>query len=525
MSTTEPLASTLTAESGGPARCLSCGQFAGDGHTCPIRQRALGAAHELYAATGVRLAQIRESQRDVAAEVGDTGAGPAASAAAENALCRMQASTDHLEDKGQLDPVRARGIRQRIEQTWSSLRAGEALTVQDVALLSRLAESHAPELSPARRLELAQHRLAAAKVGLGLAAIRHRQGGDPLEHAVALSRREEAARAVVRAEADLAASRADRCPSCGQFAAEGHQCPLPAGLPAGDYSSLKGDARTKEMLADLQSAVTAIVASGQLQRWMDAMASNGLNRWSMSNRLTALLQLARRGEGFDRVHLMGFRQWEQHNRHVRKGEKAIWILAPMTRKIRDTDEQGTVTDKVVVSGFKPVPVFNVTQTDGDPLPDLPLAPAPGDATPGTLEGLRRQVGLAGYQYSEEVIPGCRPETGEGTLGFTSQDGRIVVDQRLSAAQKASTIAHELGHVYCGHVEDFDGYRQHRGRMETEAEMTAYMVNRSRGMSRSDADSFTPGYIASWSKGDPAVLTGAMDRAVKAFNKIMEGPWE
>ena len=61
-------------------------------------------------------------------------------------------------------------------------------------------------------------------------------------------------------------------------------------------------------------------------------------------------------------------------------------------------------------------------------------------------------------------------------------------------------------------------------METEAEMTAYLVNRSRGMAASDAASFSPGYIAGWSKGDPKVMHAAMDTAVRAYNKIMEGSW-
>jgi hypothetical protein len=61
-------------------------------------------------------------------------------------------------------------------------------------------------------------------------------------------------------------------------------------------------------------------------------------------------------------------------------------------------------------------------------------------------------------------------------------------------------------------------------METEAEMTAYMVNRARGMSRDQVDSFSPGYIAGWSRGDTRVIGAAMDRATKAFNKIMDGPW-
>jgi N-terminal domain of anti-restriction factor ArdC len=150
------------------------------------------------------------------------------------------------------------------------------------------------------------------------------------------------------------------------------------------------------MLADLQSAVRAVVASGQLRRWLDAMSSNGLQRWSLNNRLLAVLQLVQRGEDLETVHLMGFRQWENLDRRVRKGEKAVWILAPMTRKIRDTDDDGRATDRVVVTGFKSVPVFNISQTDGIPsqirrsVPSAgrpPRAPSRGSATgsppPGT----------------------------------------------------------------------------------------------------------------------------------------------
>lgn len=79
-------------------------------------------------------------------------------------------------------------------------------------------------------------------------------------------------------------------------------------------------------------------------------------------------------------------------------------------------------------------------------------------------------------------------------------------------------------MHCGHVEDLEEYRRHRGRQETEAEMTAYMVNRARGMSKDSAAAFSPGYIASWSRGKTEVVVAAMDRATKAFNTIMSGDW-
>jgi hypothetical protein len=364
--------------------------------------------------------------------------------------------------------------------------------------------------------------LAQARVQVGLAALRHRQTGDRTALDQAMAARAAAAEAVARAESSAGVN----CPSCGQFAGEGHTCPTPVGLPDADYAGMSGEARTRAMLADLQQAVAAVAASGQISRWLDAMASNGLNRWSLNNRMLALAQLAARGKDIQDAHLMGFRAWEKLGRHVGRGEKAIWILAPITRRVRDEQPDGTTTDRTIVTGFKAVPVFDASQTSGADLPASPVKPVAGDVTPGTLEGLRHRVADAGYTYQESVIPGCDPTRGTGTLGYTDPNTKqIVIDTRLAPAQKASVIAHELGHVHCGHVADLAAYRQHRGQMETEAEMTAYMVNRARGMARGDAESFSPGYIAGWSGGDPAVVTAAMDKATKAFNKIMDGSWE
>ncbi len=385
------------------------------------------------------------------------------------------------------------------------------------------------------RLRAAQDRYKAAVVAAGVSALQHRKGGDDTQLRAALQERRDAAAALAAAQADASSPQAGgteddpgsrRCPDCGQFRSAFHQCPTPEGLPKGDYAGVKGEERVKAMVADLESSVKAIVESGQLQRWLNAMASNGMTRWSANNRILAAVQMLQRGESLDDLHLMGFRQWERMNRKVSKGAKAVWILAPITRKVVDEDDDGTRTERSRVVGFKGVPVFNVSDTHGDPIPSAPVRSAPGEATPGTLEGLRDRVGQAGYSYEETEIPGCRPTTGEGTLGYTDpRTKRIVVDSRLSPAQKASTIAHELGHVHCGHVDrDYSEYRQHRGQMETEAEMTAYLVNRSRGMTREQVDAFSPGYIAGWSKGDPSVMHTAVDKATKAFNKIIDGHW-
>lgn len=169
-----------------------------------------------------------------------------------------------------------------------------------------------------------------ARVAAGLAALRYRRTGDrgPLQEALA------ARRAAVVGEAhpdtgEASAQEAEApggpgwCAQCGQFSGQGHSCPQPPGLPSADYAGMSGEARVKAMLGDLTASVQAVVASGQLQRWLDGMASNGMNRWSANNRLLAMVQMVQRGEPVEDLHLMGFRQWEGHGRHVRKGARSV----------------------------------------------------------------------------------------------------------------------------------------------------------------------------------------------------------
>lgn len=83
-----------------------------------------------------------------------------------------------------------------------------------------------------------------------------------------------------------------------------------------------------------------------------ALSGAPCEKWSIGNRL--LLALA------DTSDARGFKQWQEAGRQVKKGTKAIHILAPSTRKI--TDEDGT--ERVIVTGFRGIPVFRIEDTDG-----------------------------------------------------------------------------------------------------------------------------------------------------------------
>ena len=91
-------------------------------------------------------------------------------------------------------------------------------------------------------------------------------------------------------------------------------------------------------------------------------------KWSLSNRLLQFLA--------DTSDARGFRQWQRADRKVKKGSKAFCILGPKARTVKETDDAGVETKKVIVAGFFAIPVFRAEDTDGEPLPYEPASPPP-----------------------------------------------------------------------------------------------------------------------------------------------------
>jgi hypothetical protein len=127
------------------------------------------------------------------------------------------------------------------------------------------------------------------------------------------------------------------------------------------------DARRRQDRERLEQAARALLTSEGWRRWVRVRSANGLARYSLSNQLLIALQRP------DATFVAGFRAFLDLNRCVRKGEKAIRILAPMPLKRSGARAADDPEDARVI--FRAVPVFDVGQTD--PIPDrdpLPLCP-------------------------------------------------------------------------------------------------------------------------------------------------------
>lgn len=308
-----------------------------------------------------------------------------------------------------------------------------------------------------------------------------------------------------------------------------------AAVPS-QYAELRGKDRVEAMKADLEAAVNELVESGELRRYLDAASGNGMRRWSSNNQMLAGIQLhhqkVRAGEAdrndpdavwttLTNADCRTYKQWQEVGRAPVKGSKAIFILAPIVRKKITENKAGEEQTSSYIAGFRTMPVFDVSRTDGEPLPEHPSREFTGEVATGTVEGMKSRVAELGYSYSETEIAGTDPVRLKGTLAYVEPASKkLVVDSRLSAPAKAAALAHELGHIECGHTDSdgMDEYRRHRGRMETEAEAFSYMMLRSRGAEPDDAAAFSPGYIAGWSKGETKTVQQALDKAGRAFAK-------
>ena len=210
-------------------------------------------------------------------------------------------------------------------------------------------------------------------------------------------------------------------------------------------------------------------------------------------------------------YVAGFRQWLSLNRHVVKGQSGYAILAPVTARFSsptpanaeswrrlgrgEKPRRGEVVRSRLV-GLKPAHVWDISQTDGEPVPE---APQPtllvGQAPEGLWDGLADQIEARGFGLrlvsNAAAIGGAN-----GITDYMTREVSVRMD--MDDAAQVKTLAHELGHVML-HGPDNADAAMHRGVAEVEAESVALMVGAGHGL---DTASYTVPYVSSWATSVP-----------------------
>ena len=238
-----------------------------------------------------------------------------------------------------------------------------------------------------------------------------------------------------------------------------------------------------DALERLRTGIAELTSSEAWLRWLDT--ARRFHQYSFSNQL--LIALARP----DSSHVAGFHAWRKLGRFVRRGEKGIAILAPLAK--RDRIEQDDADDVIVkrVVGFKTVYVFDISQTDGEPLPEQPCHRLTGDDPARAFERLKSVAMSLGFSV---VITDDLPTGVNGDCSHTNK--RIRVRLSNAPAQKTKTLAHELAHALLHERCD------NRALAECEAESVAYVICADLNL---DSAEYSFGYIASWAGGGDGAL--------------------
>lgn len=219
----------------------------------------------------------------------------------------------------------------------------------------------------------------------------------------------------------------------------------------------------KAHLEDLAKETDKARISDEMVRYLDFCAK--FHQYSPSNIWLILMSKP------NATHVAGFNAWKKMGRYVKRGEKGIAILAPMIYR-EDPDDEDSLK---VLRGFRVVHVFDISQTDGQPLPEQPNWKSPEK----NLELQKKLMDFAEQNGIKVTI-----EELEGETQGISTGGSIL----LSPNAGTKTLIHELAHE---HLHQVENNQLSRAEKELEAEAVAYIVAKHFGIS----DLKSPNYIA------------------------------
>ena len=255
----------------------------------------------------------------------------------------------------------------------------------------------------------------------------------------------------------------------------------------------------------LEAGVTAMSSS---DGWLAYLATAAkFHRYSPNN---VMLILAQRP---DATQVAGFRKWQELGRQVRKGEKGIVILAPSTRKVTDEDpDTGEERTARTLVGFRGVSVFDISQTDGEPLPEPPRWRLPsGEVDPAAFDVIADHLQSIGYAVTVEEPDS---DNAAGTTNYSTM--AVKVKPGLDAAGSLHVLAHEAGHAILHHPDDPD-HPKDLGTCEVEAESVAFIVLSSLGL---DPTGHSHAYLTRFSGGEPEAIRKTAGRVLRAAGTLV-----
>lgn len=282
--------------------------------------------------------------------------------------------------------------------------------------------------------------------------------------------------------------------------------------------------KVQEITEKLEQGIKELFESEKYKTYLNTMSK--FHNYSFNNTMLIAMQKP------DATLVAGFKAWQKNfDRHVKKGEKGIRILAPAPYKIKEERDkidpvtQELLLDKdgnpqkeeveITIPAFRAVSVFDVAQTDGKPIPELAAKELLSDVE-GYQDMIRAVEAISPVPIELEEIAG-------DSKGYYDREAkRIAVQENMSESQTLKTMIHEVAHskLHSKEVEQDEQMKKDRNTKEVEAESIAYTVCQHFGIDTSD---YSFGYIAGWSSGrDTKELRASMDTIRRTASELITG---
>ena len=288
--------------------------------------------------------------------------------------------------------------------------------------------------------------------------------------------------------------------------------------------------RLQQITAGIEQGIKELFESEKYMRYLSVMSR--FHRYSVNNTMLIYMQKP------DATLVAGYNKWKnQFERHVKRGEHGITIIAPtpFKKKIEeqklDPDTKAPILDaegkavmeerEVEIPMFRPVKVFDVSQTDGKPLPEL------ASTLSGNVQNY--EAFMEALRRSAPVPLSVEPMAANMDGYFSPDRQRIAIRAGMSEVQTVSAAVHEIAHSklhnYAKAQEEAaragdkePPKKKDRNTEEEEAESISYAVCQYYGIQTGE-NSF--GYIANWSQGkELPELRASLETINKAAGELI-----
>ncbi|RHT48807.1 DUF3849 domain-containing protein [Ruminococcus sp. AM29-26] len=279
----------------------------------------------------------------------------------------------------------------------------------------------------------------------------------------------------------------------------------------------------KEISERLEQGVKEIFTSERYTEYLNTMSK--FHNYSFNNTLLITMQKP------EATLVAGYQAWQKKfNRHVKRGEKGIQIIAPapirekqeiekidpVTKEpvIGDDGQPETEIVEMVIPRFRVTTVFDVSQTEGEPIAELEVPELTGSVQ-------FYDTFMQALQNISPVPISMMNVEGEAKGYYHQTEKYIAIKEDMSNVQTMKTGVHEVSHalLHDREVMDAEGVLKDQTTKEVEAESIAYIVCNHFGL---DTSEYSFSYIASWCESrDMKALKASMDTIRKTSAEIIE----